>query len=82
MYIRNVIKIACAKQKVLGVSEDPDLACTIFLTRSNGFHKGPDRFREGNEHFHDKFSRIFNFVVVFDELVLEAQTELDKVLGY
>ena len=53
-----------------------------FLTRSNGFHKGPDRFREGNEHFHDKFSRISNFVVVFDELVLEAQTELDKVLGY
>ena len=53
-----------------------------FLTRSNGFHKGPDRFREENEHFHDKFSRFSNFVVVFDELVLEAQTELDKVLGY
>ena len=55
-----------------------------FLTRSNGFYKGPDRFRDGNEHFHDKFSRISNFVklIVFDELVLEAQTELDKVLGY
>ena len=50
-----------------------------FLTRLDNFQLG---FSKEYKVSKDKISHFFDFTVVFNELVLEAQTELDNVLGY
>ena len=71
--------------KTLGVSELRDLARTKsqhdFRSGAKAI-KGLDRIWDDMLRISYEISKIFGFVVVFNELYLEAQKELDKVLGH
>ena len=71
--------------KTLGVSELRDLARTKsqhdFRSGAKAI-KGLDRIWDDMLRIPYEISKIFGFVVVFNELYLEAQKELDKVLGH
>ena len=73
------------KYKILGVSELRDLARTKsqhdFRSGAKAI-KGLDRIWDDMLRIPYEISKIFGFVVVFNELYLEAQKELDKVLGH